>query len=87
VTEALVQGTFVVGTTLAGEFLDDDLRPLLPSADSPAALAQKIVWGLQHPDEVRSAVCVLSTKILDRYSWPSQSLKLESVLQELIERT
>jgi len=85
VTEALVQGTFVVGTTLAGEFLDDDLRPLLLSADTPATLAQKIVWGLQHPDEVRSAVCVLSTKILDRYSWPSQSLKLESVLQELIE--
>jgi glycosyltransferase involved in cell wall biosynthesis len=84
VMEALVQGTFVVGTTLAGEFLEDDLRALLLSADAPAAFAQKIVWALQHPDEVRSAVCVLSTKILDRYSWPGQARKLELVLRELI---
>lgn len=49
VVEALANGTFVAGTSLAFEFLDFDLRKLMLVGDTPADLAHEIVAFLNAP--------------------------------------
>lgn len=79
IVEALGSGTYVIGTTMALEFLDDRLRSKLQAADSADSFAEKILDYLKNPgafdQRLREAMQILR----DEYSWDVRSRQFEAL--------
>ena len=84
IVEALGSGTFVIGTTMASEFLDDRLRSKLVAVDSPALFAEQILSYLKNPaafdQRLREAMQILR----DEYSWEVRARQFEALCSGLI---
>lgn len=69
VVEALAAGRFVVGTSLATEFLDPSLRRLIPTADTAPGLARAILAYLADPGAYEPCRRALERAVVSRYTW------------------
>jgi glycosyltransferase involved in cell wall biosynthesis len=84
VFEAIAADTYVVGTSLAAEFLTPDLLSCVTVADGAKPLADAIVKALANPDLLRAHV-ERAQQILKRdYSWESRTVQLEQTFQAAI---
>ena len=70
VVEAISSGTFVIGTSLATEFLPEQARNYIPTADSPHELAQAILNYLDEPQTLASNLEALRRIVAEQFSWP-----------------
>ncbi len=84
VVEALGAGTFVVGTTLAVEFLPASIRDRLLVADTADALAQVILRFLSDPDQFQGQVASLVEVLRREFSWAQRTADLLRILCEAV---
>ena len=85
IVEAVGSGTYVIGTTMALEFLDDRLRSKLLAVDAPASFARQILDFLKDPavydQRLREAMQILR----EEYSWDVRSRQFEALCKRLTE--
>lgn len=70
VVEAINSGTFVIGTSLATEFLPAGARDCIPTADSPNELAELILKYLDEPQQFAGNLAALRRIVATQFSWP-----------------
>ena len=70
VVEAISSGTFVIGTSLATEFLPAEARGYIPTADSPQELAEAILDYLDEPQRFAANLEALRRIVAEQFSWP-----------------
>jgi glycosyltransferase involved in cell wall biosynthesis len=84
VFEAIAADTYVVGTSLAAEFLTPDLLSCVTVADGAKPLADAIVKALADPESLRPRV-ERAQQILKRdYSWEGRTVELERIFRNAI---
>lgn len=83
VVEALAAGTAVIGTSLASEFLEDELKSLIPTEDDPAALSEAILNFLELPwPELERRILAAQACLRRKHSWKqSTQLFLNAIRQ------
>ena len=69
VVEALLAGTFVVGTSIAVEFLPPEVSRQLLVADSPDGLARQIVTYLESPDKFDARLEEIQAILRTQFQW------------------
>ena len=79
IVEALGSGTYVIGTAMALEFLDDRLRSKLLAVDSAALFAERILDYLKNPAAFDQRLREAMQIIRDEYSWDVRSLQFEAL--------
>jgi glycosyltransferase involved in cell wall biosynthesis len=84
VFEAIAAGTYVVGTSLATEFLTPDLRECVTVADGPVHLADAIVQALSDVDALHPAVERAQEIMRREHSWEGCALRQESIFRTAI---
>lgn len=84
VIEAIASGTYVIGTTLAAEFLDPSMRELITVRDDPQEMADAICEFFAGPDETESKVQRLRQMVRERFSWPAKAQELIRFADEVI---
>jgi len=84
IVEAVGNGTFVIGTTMALEFLDDRLRSKLLAVDSPALFAEKILDYLKNPGALEQGLREGMQILREEYSWEVRSRQFEALCRRLI---
>jgi glycosyltransferase involved in cell wall biosynthesis len=77
--EAIVAGTYVVGTTYAAEFLPTDLRECVTVADGASNLAHAIPSALADPEALRPSVEKAQVILRNNYSWEARTEDLERI--------
>jgi glycosyltransferase involved in cell wall biosynthesis len=70
VVEAIASGTFVIGTSLATEFLAAETRRYIPTAESPHELAEVILNYLDEPKRFAPNLEALRRIVAEDFSWP-----------------
>lgn len=86
VAEAIANGTWIIGTTLAVEFLPPEVRQLIPVCDQPADMARVLCSFLQDPADSASKLRQLRNILAENYSWPAKAKELEGIVQSLTAR-
>ena len=76
VVEAITNGTFVVGTSMAVEFLDSEIRERLLVADSPRAMADTILSYLDNPSAFKSRLAEVQDLVAEELTWEAQASAL-----------
>jgi glycosyltransferase involved in cell wall biosynthesis len=83
IIEALHSGTFVIGTPMALEFLEERLRSKLLSASTADEFAGRILNFLENPrafdQRLREAIQFLRRE----YPWPVRVRQLEAMFEEV----
>ncbi len=86
VIEALASGTYVAGTSLAVEFLPDDIRRSLLVGDTPAALAEQVLTYLRDPVPFMTRLPSIVKAFAEEYTWARRAEVLELVIREAMRR-
>jgi polysaccharide biosynthesis protein PslH len=80
--EAIASGTYVIGTPMALECLDDELRNTLVVARTPVEFAERIDAYLKNPrafdDRLRKAMRIVHEK----YQWNEKVMELENLCHQ-----
>jgi len=84
VVEALANGTYVIGTSLAAEFLDPGLRDLLTIEDDPARMAGAICAFLRNPEVYAERLKRLRRVVTDEFSWSKKAAELADFARSVI---
>lgn len=84
VIEALASGTFVAGTSMAVEFLPDDLRRELLVGDTPAELAERVLSFLDNPAPFAARLGALVKTLAEEYTWARRTDQLLRVIHDVI---
>lgn len=84
VIEALASGTFVAGTSLAVEFLPDDLRRELLVGDTPTELAERVLTFLDDPAPFAARLPSLVKTFAEEYAWSHRTDELLRVIRDVI---
>jgi glycosyltransferase involved in cell wall biosynthesis len=82
VAEAFVNGTYVVGTPLAFEFLDREFIDLVSIGDTPHELANHILRFFDAPDSYNEQVEKLRVLACQELQWSIQTDKLIKSIRE-----
>ncbi len=82
VIEALLAGTFVIGTNIALEFLDPELRALLEVADTPRQLADRILEFLAAPESYEERLERARQRVESEFGWGKRAGELAAILNE-----
>ena len=82
VVEALSNGTYVLATSLAVEFLEDDIKRQLLIADEPRAIAEAVIAYLQDPGRFTAKLAAARQLIEQRFPWPARSAQLADLLRK-----
>lgn len=82
VVEAIINGTYIVGTSLSFEFLPPELRSLLSTVDGPEEMARAINTFLDDPSQFDEQLKQIQTTILSQFSWTNRSLDLLHLLDD-----
>ena len=69
IVEALASGTYVVGTTLALDFLDERFRSRMLTGDTPAELAAAILTFLEDPASFDTRLRELVGLVRETFPW------------------
>jgi glycosyltransferase involved in cell wall biosynthesis len=80
VAEALVQGTYVIGTPMAAEFLEPEIRQRLCITSDAGAMAQAVIEYLRDPAAHQDEVEYLRQHILHSFTWEQRARELAAVL-------
>jgi glycosyltransferase involved in cell wall biosynthesis len=81
VAEALVNGTFVVGTSLAFEFLSEEFREMLPVGDTAEELANQVLHFLSDPSLFSTNLNRLQILASQRFRWKTQAEMLARLIR------
>ncbi len=84
VAESIANGTYLIGTTYAVEFLEPDLRALITVRDDPAGMAAAIGEFLSDPVAFDGKLSRLTQIVTGRFSWPARAAELVALSQALI---
>jgi glycosyltransferase involved in cell wall biosynthesis len=76
VVEAISNGTYVVGTSMAVEFLDSEIRERLLVFDSPRAMADAILAYLDNPGAFASRLAEVQEILAEKLTWEAQASEL-----------
>ena len=76
VVEAIANGTYVIGTNMAVEFLDDDIRRHLLVADSPRAMADAILKYFDDPKAFEPNLLEVQRLVAEKLTWKAQASEL-----------
>jgi glycosyltransferase involved in cell wall biosynthesis len=82
VVEALSNGLFVVGTSIAVEFLEPDLQQLLLVVDEPDAMADAILLVLNNPEKFRHRQEQATRIVRQRYAWEHRAKELVGIVSQ-----
>ena len=84
VFEAIAAGTYVVGTSLAAEFLPPNLRRCVTAVDGAQPLADAIVKALSDPESLRPYVESAQQILKQDYSWEGRTAQLEGIFRNVV---
>ncbi|MBA3440422.1 MAG: glycosyltransferase [Pyrinomonadaceae bacterium] len=79
VVEAIANGTFVVATSMAVEFLGPDVQKQLLVADAPEAMAQHVLAFLDNPQEFETRLETLKNLFSNEFTWANRTNELISI--------
>ncbi|HZD32506.1 MAG TPA: glycosyltransferase family 4 protein, partial [Candidatus Angelobacter sp.] len=85
VFEAIAAGTYVVGTSIATEFLTPDLRQCTTVADGAVPLAHAILKALADLEALRPAVERAQEILRREHSWEACARRQESIFETAIQ--
>lgn len=80
VVEAISSGTFVIGTSLATEFLPAETRGYIPTADLPHELAESILNYLDEPQGFARNLEALRRIVAEQFSWGVRAQEFVDVI-------
>lgn len=86
VAEALANGTYVIGTSFAAEFLEPSMRELITVRDDPQEMADAICDFLSAPEVVNEKLGRLCQIVRERFSWSAKAAELARLADLLIKR-
>ena len=81
VVEAIASGTFVIGTSLATEFLSAEARDCIPTADSPNELAELILNYFDEPQQFAGNLEALRRNVAGGFSWPIRAQEFVDIIR------
>jgi glycosyltransferase involved in cell wall biosynthesis len=81
--EAIASGTYVIGTPMALECLDDKLRRTLLIARAPEEFARRIEEYLNNPQAFSDRLCEAMSIVRKRYQWNEKVKELEEMCYQL----
>ena len=81
VVEAISSGTFVIGTSLATEFLPAEARDCIPTADSPHELAELILNYLDAPQRFAGNLEALRRNVVEQSSWDLRAEQFVDIIR------
>ena len=73
ILEAFITRTYIVGTSIAVEFLDPVLRSFVSVANTPEEMVAAIQHAWDHPDLVRVRTESIYNKIRNEFGWPGRT--------------
>lgn len=76
IVEAIANGTYVIGTTFAVEFLEPAMRELIVVRDDPAEMARAICDFLANPASYDDKLRRLREIVTCSFSWPAKAREL-----------
>ena len=82
IIEAIANGTFVVATSLAVEFLDRATQQQMLIADTPADMAAAILAYFECPQEFAPRLRALQELVRTEFSWPARARELAALAYE-----
>ncbi len=86
VAEAIANGTYVIGTSYAAEFLEPSMRELITVRDDPREMADAICDFFSAPERANDKLARLCQIIRDRFSWPAKAAELARLADLVIQR-
>jgi glycosyltransferase involved in cell wall biosynthesis len=84
IAEALANGTYVVGTSTAVEFLEPGIRNLLTVVDEPVAMADAIVRFLRDPSQYDERTARLRDTVREQFTWGQRAAELAGLAASLM---
>jgi polysaccharide biosynthesis protein PslH len=84
IVEALANGTFVIGTSMALDFLDDRLRAQLLTATTAEDFAEKILNFFEKPSIFDQRLETAMRIIKEEYSWDIRVKQLEALCSSIV---
>lgn len=85
VVEALMSGTFVVGTNMAVEFLDEEMQGKLLVANDPAQFAAHLVEVMSEPEKYARCVAELQAKISREFGWQNRAEEMIGIARRALQ--
>lgn len=82
IVEAVINGTYIVGTPLSFEFLPPELRTLLSVADGAEEMAGAINTFLDDPSRFDERLKRIQSATMAQFSWGNRSLDLLHLLDD-----
>jgi glycosyltransferase involved in cell wall biosynthesis len=82
IVEAIMNGTYVVGTPMSFEFLDSELRPLVTVTKNAEQMAAAVNDFLDNPCKFDSRLDKLQKLVISRFSWAKSASELLLVLSD-----
>jgi glycosyltransferase involved in cell wall biosynthesis len=83
IAEALANGTYVIGTSMATEFLEPSIRDLLIVANEPGQMADAIVRFLRDPAEYEERTARLRSTVREQFTWRQRASELAALAGSL----
>ena len=83
IAEALANGTYVIGTSMAAEFLDPAIRAQLTIADEPGPMAEAIVRFLRDPTQYEERTERLRATVREQFTWGQRASELAALAASL----
>jgi glycosyltransferase involved in cell wall biosynthesis len=83
IAEALANGTYVIGTSMAAEFLEPPIRALLTIVDEPGQMAEAIVRFLRDPTQYEDQTERLRTTVREQFTWGQRASELAALVASL----
>jgi glycosyltransferase involved in cell wall biosynthesis len=82
VAEAIVNGTYAVGTPMAFEFLDKQMQDLLLIGKTPKEFADHILMFFQNPKHFDGKLKALQKLMVESFQWSSQTELLIQLIKK-----
>ena len=86
VAEAIANGTYVIGTSFAAEFLEPSMRELITVRDGPQEMADAICEFFAAPEKATGKLDQLRTIIRELFSWPAKANELARLAETVVTR-
>lgn len=82
VIEAIMKGTYLVGTSISVEFLPRDFQALLSVADTEKAMADSVISYFDDPTQYTERLNQLREIVISQYSWRGRTHDLVRLISE-----